>query len=211
MFGNKKGFVLESAAIIWIVGALVVGAVAIFQGKAIAGAITGSDRNTSKQTSSVVEKYTMGRIDAKGNFVKVGDYSKSDTKLNLIAEQPPETLWQKFWHLGFMAVVIIVILTIVVSYLGAGPLIQKWINNLKAKIATAEAEKLALHDDAKLIVQSVDAGLQTLKDSKTNADLLKQVDVSVALDKARTDFLTAMDGVQDTSTKALVHELLKND
>jgi len=208
---NRKGFVLEGVMVLWAVVALTIGAVTIFQGPNLMKAVTGNDKDKAKQTLKVSESYPIGHLDQKGNFVKIGDYKKSEDRLNITSEKPTETLWEKFWHLGWMAVIIIGIIAGIITYLGAWGWFRNKVQILRGKLAISETEKADLNADAKLIVQSVDAGLQTIKDSKAIADAVGKLEVSIALDKARKDFLTAMDGVQDTSTKVLVHDLLKND
>lgn len=195
MLRNRKGFVIEGAAVIWTVVSLVVGAITLFKGpeivKSVGTLVNGGDKNQTKQTLKVSESYPVGHLDAKGNFVKIGDYKKSEDRLNLVAEKPKETLWEKFLHLGWMAVIIIGLISAGITYLGGWGIVGGWIKKLKDKITTLESSHEDLKYEATKIVMSVKSGLDTLDEAN------------------KTKFMDAMSKVQDSSTKDLVKELLK--
>ncbi|MFA6971816.1 MAG: hypothetical protein WC208_10495 [Gallionella sp.] len=223
---NRKGFVIEGVLVIWAIVALTIGAVAFFQGPNLVKAVTGSDRNSSKQTLESSEKYTMGRLDDKGNFVKVGDYDKKLKTLNITAEKPPETWWEKFWHLGIMAVIIIILLTIAFST-PIGKLI--WNVYVRPKFAQLETDLQAkqdaldkktasqdlLHSQAADMVQAIDAGLKTYDSIvaaytlqiSTEGDATKKAhlnDIVLALTTAKKSMMDSFSKEMDSDTKALV-------
>jgi len=68
------------------------------------------DKNTNKQVHTQSIKYTMGYMDEKGRFVKVGDYSKNEAFQNIVAEQPPKSFMEIImpW-LGIIVIAIIAI------------------------------------------------------------------------------------------------------
>lgn len=226
MSKSKKGF--TGIEIIVLVG--VIGLISYFAapsiGKGVNSIFTGT-KNQNKQIHKVSESYSMFYKDDKGNFKPAPvPYKRIEEELNFVREEPPETLWQKFWKLGAMAVVIIVVL----SYLGIWPVIALWWNKkIKPKIEAAEEalknEKIdhsALKEDARLIVISVDEGLASLNDAIKTAFAIanssedpkvkeEQINIGQALTQAKDHFLTAMSRKQDTTTKDLVRELLKND
>ena len=226
---NRKGFVIEGVFVLWAIVALTIGAVVIFQGSNIVKAVKGSDRNTSKQTLDSSERYTMGRIDDKGNFVKVGDYDKRLKTLNIVAEKPPETLWEKFWHLGIMAVVIIILLTIVFSTpigklawnIYVRPQFAKLKTDLQAKQDALDEEQGKhdlLHSQAADIVQAIDAGLKaydavvasyTLQVS-TETDAIRKANINnivLALTTAKKTMMDSFSKEMDSDSKALVGAL----
>ena len=86
---NRKGF-----ADIVILAILALGAIGIVFGPKLVGSVgdvfNGGNKNQTKQTEKISESYPIGHLDQKGNFVKMGDYKKSEDRLNLIAQQPPE-------------------------------------------------------------------------------------------------------------------------
>jgi hypothetical protein len=87
---NKRGFTgLETVLAIGVLGLLI----GLFAPKTIASVgdvFNGGNKNQTKQTEKISESYPVGRLDVKGNFVKMGDYKKSEDRLNLVAQQPPE-------------------------------------------------------------------------------------------------------------------------
>jgi hypothetical protein len=88
--GKNKGFTgLETVLAIAVLGALI----GLFAPKTIAslGDIwNGGNKNQTKQVHKIDVKTTMGYMDEKGKFVKVGDYSKKEDMENVIAQQAPE-------------------------------------------------------------------------------------------------------------------------
>ena len=163
---NRKGF--TGVEIIVLVAVACVGF--FFAGPNIGKGVHNifqGDKNKTKITSKVTESYPMFYKDKEGNFIpsKV-PYMKTEENFNSTTEKAPETLWEKFWRMGAMAVIIIVIL----SYLGLWPIITLWWNNkikpkieaTKVKLADTEEEMSSLKGDAKLIVTSVDEGLAAM-------------------------------------------------
>lgn len=163
---NRKGF--TGVEIIVLVAVACVGF--FFAGPNIGKGVHNifqGDKNKTKISSKVTETYPMFYKDKDGNFIpsKV-PYMKTEENFNSTTEKAPETLWEKFWHLGAMAVLIIVVL----SYLGLWPVIVLWWNKkikpkieaTKAKLADTEEEMGSLKGDAKLIVTSVDEGLAAM-------------------------------------------------
>lgn len=225
-FGNRKGFtgieIVVLVAVIGLVGYFAAPSV----GKAVNNIFSGA-QNRQKQIHKVTEQYSMFYKDDKGNYKPAPvPYKRTEEAFNYVNTEPPETLWTKFWKMGAMAVVIIVLL----SYLGLWPIIVLWWKKLiKPKIEAAQnqltelkEEHQELKGDAKLIVLSVDDGLASLDEAVKTAyaianattDLVvkdKQLTLGQALEKAKADFLAAMSRKQDTTTKNLVRELLKND
>jgi hypothetical protein len=226
MLKNRKGF--TGIELIILVG--VIGLISYFAapsvGKAVNNVFTGT-KNQQKQTHKITEQYSMFYKDDNGNFKPAPvPYKRIEEELNFVRDEPPETLWQKFWKLGAMAVVIIVVL----SYLGLWPIIILWWNKkVKPKILAAQTEletlKTAhteLKGDAKLIVISVDEGLASMDEAIKQAFAIanasvdpiikeRQLAIAQTLESVKADFLTAMSRKQDTTTKNLVRELLKND
>jgi competence protein ComGC len=223
---NRKGF--TGIELIILVG--VIGLVSYFAAPAIGKAannIFSGGGNRQKQMHKVTEQYSMFYKDDKGNFKPAPvPYKRTEEALNYINAEPPETLWQKFMKLGAIAVAIIALL----SYLGLWPIIALWWNKkVKPKIDAMQTElestksaHAELKGDAKLIVMSVDEGLATLNESVKTAYAIAnaatdpkiketQMTIGQTLDKAKADFLTAMSKKQDTTTKNLVRDLLKND
>jgi hypothetical protein len=186
---NKKGF----TGIETIIAIAIIGAIVGFFGPSIVKStgtlFNGGDKNQTKQTLKLSESYPIGHLDVKGNFIKMGDYKKTEDRLNLVAVQPPETLWQKFLHLGIMIIPIIAL----ISYLGAWPLIKRYVDKIKNAIAEKEAKYNDLVAESRKIVSSVQAARAIIKEN-TDSTLIKKVDA-------------AMDSVQDSSTKLLVGQL----
>ena len=223
---NRKGFTgIELIILVGVIGAVMAFA-APAAGKAINSVFSGGG-NRQKQSHKVSEQYTMFYKDDKGNFKPAPvPYKRTEESLNYVNAEPPETLWQKFMKLGAMAVAIIALL----SYLGIAPIIALWwskkvrpkIDSMKTELEKTKTAHSELQDEAKMIVASVDDGLETMNASFTTAQTLaaaatdpitkeKQLSVAQALAKAKDDFLTAMSKKQDSTTKNLVRDLLKND
>jgi Tfp pilus assembly protein FimT len=223
---NKRGF----TGIEIILFVAVCGIAAYFSAPAVGKAVNGmfgGGGNRQKQSHKVTEQYSMFYRDDKGNFKPAPvPYKRIEESLNYVNAEPPETLWQKFTKLGAMAVAIIALL----SYLGIAPIIALWwskkvkpkIDSLKEELENTKATHAELQDEAKMIVASVDDGLETMNTSITTAQTLassatdpsvkdKQIAIAQALTDAKADFLGAMSKRQDSTTKDLVKELLKND
>lgn len=231
---NRKGFVIEGAMVMWAVIALVIGATTVIVGPKVIQAVKGSNQNIAKQTHDLKESYPVmykAGLDKNGEaiFKPAGSYNKTEKFYNINRENPPETWLQKFFGLGLYAILICVIVGGIITALGAWPLIKAWRAKLKAKLdAAAQAVdnsaqvNAILTADAKLIVQSVDAGWGVIKQtievnkqlvagaSDVNQKALFQAKVD-ALEQAIKDMKNEMDRVQDTSTYNLVQELMKND
>jgi len=112
MILNRKGFILEGAAVLWVTISLIIGTVAIFKGpdivKSLGSVWNGGDKNQTKQTYELSERYPVGTMDAQGKFIKMGDYDKKEKRLNLVAVQPPLTFWQKYgWVFLLLGIAII--------------------------------------------------------------------------------------------------------
>ena len=192
---NSRGF---TGIEIMIVVAMI-GAVSYFAapsiGKGIHNIFEGT-KNRQKSVHKVTEQYSMFYKDADGNYKPAPiPYKRTESSLNYTHAEPPETLWQKFLHLGIMIIPIIMI----ISYLGAWPLINFWVKKIKKSIANkqkelenSEAETRDLKDNTYLIVQSIDAGLAILP-----GDMKEK-------------FLGELSKKQDSTTKKLVAELKHN-
>jgi len=229
---NKKGF--TGIEIVFILCALgIVGYFAVPQvGKAVNNIFTGN-KNQQKASYKVSEQYSMFYKDDKGNYKPAPiPYKRTEESLNYTNAEPPETLWQKFWHLGAMAVVIIMLL----SYVGILPIIRLWWSKkIKPKLDQAEADlenlkeqQEQLSGDAKLIVRSVDEGLSAIDSAIASAQMAlntatalpdspaKSLQLSLAqavltaVTGVKKEFLNAMSRKQNNTTKLLVAEL-KND
>ena len=165
---NKKGFTGVELIVLIAISGLVMFFAGPSIGKTVNNLFHGGSTNKTKVTSKVTESYPMFYKDKDGNFIpsKV-PYMRTAENFNSTTEAPPETLWEKFWHLGAIAVVIIVVL----SYLGLWPVIALWWNKyVKPKIKQAEAnledmvdKHDALRGDAKIIVNSIDNALGELQ------------------------------------------------
>lgn len=208
---NKKGFTgIEIALILCAISLMGYFAMPSI-GKAINNVFSG-DKNKQKQIRKISEQYSMFYKDDKGNYKPAPiPYRRTEEALNYINIEPPETLWTKFWKMGIMAVVTIVLL----SYLGIWPIITLWWNKkIKPKIAATQVqlenlktEKEELSADAKKIVQSVDEGLAIMDAAIIVA---KGQPYESLLMSLKRDFLIAMSRRQDSTTKKLV-ATLKND
>jgi hypothetical protein len=229
MLKNRKGFA-EVMVVVWVAGIVVSGLVAWLAGPAIIKSVgnlaNGGDKNQQKIVHKVDSTRTLWQVDPQhpDKLIPVKEtYSEYSNELQ--AQEVPETLWEKFWKLGIMAIVIIVVL----SYLGITPLIALWWNKkIKPKITQAQTaleniqtEQEELTADAKKIVMSIDEGLATMdaniKAAQTMADATTDVNVKqayttivLALQDMKADFMAAMSKRQDSTTKLLVREL-KND
>jgi len=140
--------------IVWLAGPPTV--------KAFGTLFNGGDKNQQKIVHKVDSVRTLYQLNPVTNKMEPVKETYSEYTNQLASQEPPETLWQKFWHLGFMAVVIIVVL----SYLGILPIIRLWWNKkVKPKIDQAQAGLEAvqvqhdeLHSQAIDIVQALDDG-----------------------------------------------------
>jgi competence protein ComGC len=171
---NKKGFTgFELVAIIGVIGLISYFAVPNI-GKGINSIVSG-DKNQTKASRVIQSERTLYQVDPQhpDKLIPVKD-KYSDTSYQSVATEPPETLWEKFWKLGAIAIVIIVVL----AYLGLWPIITVWWNKvIKPKIEKAKADLEAkteeydgLHDDAALIVKSIDEGLGAINISIASAE-----------------------------------------
>lgn len=163
MLRNRKGM----AEVVAVVGMLLIGLCTWLAGPAVIKAVgslaNGGDKNQQKSVHKVDKTRTYFELDeASGKYKPTFVDKTSEYSNELQAEQPPETLWSKFWHLGIMAIVIIVVL----SYLGILPIIRIWWNKwVKPKIVQAQAEMenaVVKHDvlesQAIDIAQAIDDG-----------------------------------------------------
>ena len=224
-FGNKRGMV----EVVAVVGMLVIGVITWLAGpsliKAVGSLANGGDKNQSKIVHKVDKTRTYYEMDENGKIKPAFTDKTSEYSNELVATQPPETLWEKFWKMGAMAVVIIVAL----SYLGILPIIRLWWSKkIKPKIDKAQADLEAVvvkHDEltgeAQMIVASIDVGLatmdanisaaQTMVDAATDPVVKNSYTTIVsALRDMKQDFLDALSKKQDSTTKMLVAQL-KND
>lgn len=232
MKSERKGFTgIEIALVVAIAGlALFFSAKPI--GQAVGGLWEGS-KNRQKQTHKIQEQYQMFYKDKDGNLLPAPTpYVRIEEGMNYVNAEPPETLWQKFWRMGIMAVVIIVVL----SYLGILPIIRLWwskfikpkLDKAKEDLEQVQEAQQQLSQDAKLIVKSVDEGLASLDSQIASAQVslanmtamadspTKEMQVRIAqaiataMTTAKREFLNAMSRKQNNTTKLLVAEL-KND
>jgi len=166
-FGNRKGFVIEGMAAMWLVVSLIVGAVAIFKGpeiiKSTGSIFNGGDKNQTRQVHNVTESYPIGHLDDKGKFVKMGDYKKKEEQLNLVAVQPPLTWMQKYgWILLLFGIAMIAFPSLAVKiYMRAR-------SNLSQIVTGIEEAK------TKLPKESVDI-LETNLSKKMDTSVKKQI------------------------------------
>jgi hypothetical protein len=229
MLKSRKGFA-EVMALVWVAAIVVGGLVTWLAGPALVKSVgslaNGGDKNQQKIVHKVDKQRTYFELDEKtGKYVPAFTDKTSEYSNELQATQPPETLWEKFWKIGVMAVVIIVVL----SYLGILPIIRLWWSKkIKPKIDQAYADLEAVqvkHDEltgeAQMIVESVDVGLatmdanisaaQTMVDAATDPAIKNSYTTIVsALRDMKQDFLDALSKKQDSTTKKLVAQL-KND
>ena len=179
---NRKGFTgIEIVIIIAVCG--IIGYFAAPKvGEGIHNIVNGGQNQKKATISRQVERtYYVPDEQHPGKFIKDHTDVSKETSFASDSSQPPETLWEKFWHLGFIAVVIIALIAGAITYFGAWPFVKNWINKLKADIAAKEAALQAeqnahadLSTDAKLIVKSVDAGFAEM--DKHIAAVKAQVD-----------------------------------
>jgi competence protein ComGC len=205
---KKNGF----TGIEIIVLMAIIGVVTFFAGppmiKATGTLFNGGSKNQSKATHSVQSERVLYQVDPQHPDKMIPVKEKySEQSYALDAQEPPETFWTKFWHLGALAVIIIVVL----SYLGLWPVVALWWNKyVKPKIEQAQADLgnlQAAHDDlsadAKLIVRSVDAGL---------GEIDKHIATTKAtVDSAQADLSTAgiiLDPVQRQATIIMAQQKL---
>lgn len=188
---NNRGFTgIELALVICICGALTAwfGPNLV---KSIGTITSGGDKNQQKMSRKIKLSEPVYAVDESTGQVTVVGMKTSDIMTNeAMAIQVPETLWEKFWKMGAMAVIIIVLL----SFLGIWPIITLWWNKvIKPKILNAQAEleviqyeKNELKGDAKLIVRSIDEGLAAMNTSIASAqstvDTAQQALTAAALD-----------------------------
>jgi hypothetical protein len=191
---NNKGFTGIEIVII----AAIIGLTAYLAGppvlKAVGSLTSGGDKNQQKAVyKSVGERPTFYQ-DAEGNYIYAGVEKYNITSSNVAAQQPPETLWQKFWKMGIMAVVIIIIL----GYLGILPVLKAMWNakvrplleQKQKELETVQAKHEALKKETVKIVQSVSKA----KALVTDAALKEKMD-------------NVLDGAQNDTTKDLVREI----
>lgn len=162
-FRNRKGFTGIELVILVAIGVLGAYFAAPSIGKGVHNIFEG-DKNKQKIVHEVSEEYPMFYKNEKGDFVPAKTpYSRTEKSLNYQHIEPPETLWEKFWKLGAMAVIIIVVL----SYLGLWPIITLWwkkkikpkLDQAQENLGNLQEEKDELSADARLIVKGVDEGL----------------------------------------------------
>ncbi len=182
---NKKGFTGIEVAV--IIAAL--GIVSYFAlpnaGKAVNNIFSGN-KNQQKEIHKVSEQYSMFYKDEKGNYKPARiPYKRTEYTMNLKNTEPPETLLQKVLGLGLWLLLIGVIIT----FLGAWPIVNIWRNKLKSAIAKKAEEMQGLEEETSLIVESIEAGLTILP-----ADL-------------KLKFLDELSKKQDSTTKELVGRL----
>ena len=194
---NSKGFTGIELIIIIAIGVIGAYYAAPSVGKAVHNVFEG-DKNKQKMVHEVSEQYPMFYKNEKGDFVPAKTpYKRTEKSLNYTHIQPPETLWEKFWKMGAMAVIAIVVL----SYLGLWPIITLWwkkkvkpkIIEAQEKLEEVEIEKDALSKDAKLIVKGVDEGL---------AQFNSAIEVAKASVAAAQAQITAASAIIDVQAKA---------
>jgi hypothetical protein len=201
--GNRRGIVdvaivalvAVCGVIMWLCGPTVI--------KATSSMIHGNGGNQKKATHKVVEQYPMFYQNDKGEYVPTKTpYSRSEESYALDSQEPEDSLWTKFWHMGAMAVLIIVVL----SYLGLWPIITLWWNKkIKPKLLAAQAsleaiqvEQEELTGDAQLIVMSVDEGLAQFDVASAAA--------KVSLDSAQQSITMVSTTVMDATARAAILE-----
>jgi len=146
---NKKGFTgLETVLAIGVIGLLI----GLFAPKTVASfgdIFNGGNKNQTKQIHKLEEKYTIGRLDTKGHFVKLGDYSKKEDLQNLVAQQVPEKWSTKVKIIiGFVLVLAIAFPTIATKVILQGK------TNLKQIVTGLEEAKKQLPPESVTILDT---------------------------------------------------------
>lgn len=174
---NKKGFTgIETLLAIGILGLLI----GLFAPKTVASigdVFNGGTKDKTQQRYEMREKFPVGTLDEKGKFVRMGDYDKSEKRLNIIAEQPPEKWSTKVKIIiGFAIVLAIAFPTVATNML------IKARSNIRQIITGVEQAKINLPPSA---VATLEANLS----KKTNLDtkaLVKKVKATIKADEITT-------------------------
>lgn len=216
IFGNKRGEVAMAVVIAVSLAAFLIGAawrpLTSFLG------IGGKDQKTVQKSTTVTESkpYYIKGEDNKMHLLEATKTTVSNLDTN---EEVKLTIFQKLMNIGRIWVVLTV-LGFFFAPLGA---VMAVINRKAKAVAVAAYDKLQekhddMKDEAKTIVQSVDAGLNVFDSdiAAANNALLVTTDPQVksnyqaivlALGNSKTHFLAAMSKKQDSTTKVLVSEL----
>ena len=227
---SKRGFVVEGT-ILLAVGATILLATLWKPLSSTVGGFIGSvqPQKVNKQMYKKSESKPVFYEDEKGRQV-VAHWTKKESSTSMLSEESKLSLWQKIKNLGVVGILLAVagfmfppfgaILLFIWSRVKKG--MKTAVNSANKQIEQIKDEKNSLTDEAKLIVMSIDSGLESLNEAtRASAALaISSIDpktkeiyfaVSQSLEKAKHDFLTAMSRKQNSTTKNLVKELLKND
>jgi hypothetical protein len=233
---SRKGF--TGIELVILVAVCLIGAVfaAPKIGEGVHNIVNGGQNQKKATVTRQLERtYYVPDEKHPGKFIADHTDKLSEASFSLDATQPPETLWQKFLHLGIMIIPVIIL----ISYLGAWPLVNYWVSKIRAKVQAAATAHEQTLSDTKMIVKSVDEGLGMLNsaiaaakaqydasvqsmtltagisdptqrqaaiDTAQHAQMVAQA-VVTALSNLKDDFLAAMSRKQDATTKALVAKL----
>jgi competence protein ComGC len=164
---NKKGFTgIEVVLAIAVIGLMA----GMFLPKTVASfgdLFNGGNKNQQKQTYTVSEKYPIGTLDEKGKFVRMGDYSKSETHLNLAAQQAPEKWSTK------IAIVVGILVVLAIAFPAVA--VNLWLKakaNMKQIITGVQQAKINLPPASVAILES---DLSKKMDMKAKAQVKKVV------------------------------------
>jgi competence protein ComGC len=164
---SRKGFTgIEIALVVGVIG-LMIGLFAPKTVASIGDVFNGGNKNQTKQIHKIDLKYTMGYLDEKGKFVKVGDYSKKEDMQNVVAEQPKEKWSTK--------VMILIGFVVVLAIAFPAKAIQLWLkakSNLKQIITGVALAKTQMTADQ---VKILDNSLSKKTDTSTKKVVKKIV------------------------------------
>jgi len=162
---NRRGFTGIEIAVVLAAIALVGYFTIPAMGKGI-NSIWAGTKNQSKQVHKVDEKYTIGRLDESGKFIKLGDYTKKEEMQNLLAQEPPEKWGTK--------VKIIIGLVMVLAIAFPGLAIRAWLkakSNIAQIVTGIEKARTKLPPEA---VATLEASLSSKMD-KSAKDVVSAV------------------------------------
>lgn len=135
-------------------------------GKGVNSVWTGT-KNQSKQLHKVAEKYTIGRLDEKGKFIKLGDYEKKEELQNLVAQEPPEKWSTK------LKILLLIVIVFAIAFPGLA--IKAWLKakaNFNQLVTGIEQAKTTLPPEA---VDKLKLSLSKKMDASAKAEVKKIV------------------------------------
>jgi competence protein ComGC len=152
--GNRRGFadvvliggMLVLSLLIWVAGPSLI--------KSVGTLTSGGDKNQNKMVHRIDSTRTLYTLDPVTNKMAPVKDTYSEYSTQAISEQPPETLWTKFLHLGIMIIPIIAL----ISWAGAWPLVKRWTDKIKANVAAATGKHDTLNAQVVDIIQATDDG-----------------------------------------------------